>query len=251
MTAARLLAALLLLAVASRADAAGKGDEKAARTHFEAGEKAFKAGDFQAAITSYQAAYDAKPLPGFLFNIAQCHRHMGNHEQAVTFYRRYLALNPETPNRAVVEDLIAEEQKKKDAAPPAATAPPAVALAPPPASIAPPPAVMAPPAAVPPPPPPPPAPPPVEQPVVHDTKPVLPAVPDAKPALPATPASDEPPLFVQARRPEAEPAPVYKRWWFWTAVGGAVAAGVVAALVLKGAPSSSGPSAKLAPIDWR
>jgi tetratricopeptide (TPR) repeat protein len=246
-TPARLLAGLLLLlAVASRADAAGKADDKAARTHFEAGEKAFKAGDFPTAITAYQAAYEAKPLPGFLFNIAQCHRHLGNHEEAVTFYRRYLALNPETPNRAVVEELIAEEQKKKDAAPPAAMAPPPVALAPPPAAIAPPPATMAPPVAAPPPPPPP-APAPVEQPAA----PAATQPQDAKPALPALPAPDEPPLFVQAKR-EAEPSsPVYKRWWFWTAVGGAVAAGVVAALVLKGTPSGAGPTGKLAPIDWR
>ena len=37
----------------------------------------------------YTAAHDAKPLPALLFNIAQCHRQLGNHERALFFYRRH------------------------------------------------------------------------------------------------------------------------------------------------------------------
>ena len=33
---------------------------------------------------------------------------MGNYERARFFYRRYLALEPRTSNRRLVEDLIAE-----------------------------------------------------------------------------------------------------------------------------------------------
>jgi tetratricopeptide (TPR) repeat protein len=85
--------------------------EKVARAHFEKAEKAFNLGHFDAALTSYQAAYEALPLPAFLFNIAQCHRNLRNREQAVFFYQRYLSLAPAAPNRPVVEELIAEQKR--------------------------------------------------------------------------------------------------------------------------------------------
>src|SRR5262245_16353046 len=60
--------------------------EKAARADFEQAEKAFNVGRFDEALRHYQAAYDQLPLPAFLFNIAQCHRNLGNHERALFFY---------------------------------------------------------------------------------------------------------------------------------------------------------------------
>ena len=85
--------------------------EKAARAQFDRAEKAFNLGHFDEALTGYQAAYEALPLPAFLFNIAQCHRNLRNREQAVFFYQRYLSLAPEAPNRGVVEELIAEQKR--------------------------------------------------------------------------------------------------------------------------------------------
>jgi tetratricopeptide (TPR) repeat protein len=112
-----LLGALLVTASAQAAPkrpaapAYDQKQEKAARAHFERAEKAFNLGHFDAALTSYQAAYEALPLPAFLFNIAQCHRNLRNREQAVFFYQRYLSLAPEAPNRPVVEELIAEQKR--------------------------------------------------------------------------------------------------------------------------------------------
>jgi hypothetical protein len=225
-----LLPALLLLALAPPARAERGADaDKTARAAFEEAEAAFRSGGFGAALAAYQRAYEAKHLPGFLFNIAQCHRHLGNHERAVQLYRRYLSADPATANRAVVEDLIAEEQRRMDPAPaarPAATAPPPLALAPPPAASAPsppPPAAAAPPS------------------------------PSPEPPVAAAPPPDDPPLFVAAphRSDPPSPAPVYQRWWFWTAIGGAVAAGVATAFVLKPTSGGSPPHAALPPIDWR
>lgn len=85
--------------------------ERLARTKFESAEKAFNLRRFDDALADYQAAYEALPLPAFLFNIAQCHRNLGNHEQAVFFYQRYLSLSPDAPNRTVVQELIAEQQR--------------------------------------------------------------------------------------------------------------------------------------------
>ena len=85
--------------------------EKVARAHFDRAEKAFNLGNFDAALAGYQAAYEALPLPAFLFNIAQCHRNLRNREQAVFFYQRYLSLAPDAPNRGVVQELIAEQKR--------------------------------------------------------------------------------------------------------------------------------------------
>jgi tetratricopeptide (TPR) repeat protein len=88
--------------------------EKLARTRFDRAEKAFNLGRFDEALAEYQGAYEALPLPAFVFNIAQCHRNLGNDEQAVFFYQRYLSLQPDAPNRSVVEELIAEQTRHLD-----------------------------------------------------------------------------------------------------------------------------------------
>jgi tetratricopeptide (TPR) repeat protein len=84
--------------------------ERTARLHFQRAENAFTVGKFDEALRGYEAAYEALPLPAFVFNIAQCHRNLGNHERAIFFYRRYLALEPNPPNKGLVQELIVEEQ---------------------------------------------------------------------------------------------------------------------------------------------
>jgi tetratricopeptide (TPR) repeat protein len=115
----QLILALVLVALAPAARAAPKRpapvydqkQEKEARAHFDRAERAFNLRRFDEALAGYQAAYEALPLPAFLFNIAQCHRNLGNRDQAVFFYQRYLTLAPEAPNRRIVEDLIAEQKR--------------------------------------------------------------------------------------------------------------------------------------------
>jgi tetratricopeptide (TPR) repeat protein len=109
--ASALLAATTQAAPKRPAPVYDQKQEKAARTHFDRAEKAFNLGHFDAALEGYQAAYEALPLPAFLFNIAQCHRNLRNREQAVFFYQRYLSLAPDAPNRPVVEELIAEQKR--------------------------------------------------------------------------------------------------------------------------------------------
>jgi len=91
--------------LAARAAAAG---ERPGRVLFEQAEAKFNTGRFDEALVDYQAAYDAEPLPAFLFNIGQCYRNMGNYERAQFFFRRYAALDPRSPNRPAAERLIAE-----------------------------------------------------------------------------------------------------------------------------------------------
>ena len=229
----RILGALIVAAAFAIAPAARAADNtEEARAKFQEAEKAFNLGRFNDALAAYQAAYEAKPLPAFLFNIAQCYRNLGNYERARFFYRRYLALEPHSPDRRRVENLAVEMTRlmeKQRAAAAATTA------APPPAPPVPPPAA-APPAA--------PAP----------AQPAAVAVAAAAPPRPAPPPlavapTDEPSAALVTTPSEpAQPRPVYKRWWFWTGIGAVVAGGVLTAVLLT---RNNHPQGSLAPIDGR
>ncbi len=112
------LAALVVLEAraAQAAPASGPANDKQARELFQSAENSFNLGRFADALADYQGAYQAKPLPAFLFNIAQCYRNMQSYERARFFLRRYLALEPHSPNRRLVEDLIAEMTRELDKA---------------------------------------------------------------------------------------------------------------------------------------
>jgi tetratricopeptide (TPR) repeat protein len=236
------LLAALLMAAAIGHPALGAGDAKQARAQFQRAEAAYNMGKFTEALAAYQAAYEAKPLPGLLFNIAQCHRNLGNQERALFFYRRYLALDPQTSNRATVEQLIAEtEQRRAQESAAAGVAPPRVTSAPGGAALAPPPQAAAPP------PPPSASPPPVAAPAGDHAS--------HMPDLAAPPPRDEevPPAFVKAGPPApATGKPLHRRWGFWAAIGGVAAAGATTAVLLsKGHGSSTPPTGGLGAIDWR
>jgi tetratricopeptide (TPR) repeat protein len=86
--------------------------EEQARARFAEGNVAYDVGDFGKALKSFTEAYRLKPLPGFLFNIAQCHRQLGQYSRAAFFYRRYLALAPEASNAPVVTELAQEMEAR-------------------------------------------------------------------------------------------------------------------------------------------
>lgn len=105
------LAVLLGLSSLPAAAAAEVSDEAKAqaREKFTQGNEAYARGAFREALTSFDAAYKLAPLPGFLFNVAQCHRQLGAYERAAHFYRRYLSLSEKEPaNAPMVKELIAE-----------------------------------------------------------------------------------------------------------------------------------------------
>jgi len=53
-----------------------------------------------------EAGYHLTRLPGFLINIAHCHRLSGDLRKARAFYRKYLLVVPTSPRKAEVEDII-------------------------------------------------------------------------------------------------------------------------------------------------
>jgi len=137
---------LLVLALlgARPAMAVSSEAEKQARRSFERAEANFKAGLFAEALAQYRAGYDQLPLPGFLINMAQCQRRMGDLVQARTTYRKFLMVAPDSPYVGEVKALIAELDKLVEAgeagAPPAAKAGESALTPPPLGESAPPPA---------------------------------------------------------------------------------------------------------------
>ncbi len=208
---ARLSCVALLLASLSISPAAARAGqaETQAREQVKQATAAYNLGRFDEAAERYEEAYRLVQDPVLLFNIGQSYRLGDKPEKAIFAYRAYLRTAPlDAPNREVVEKHIAELKHQLEAK----SAQPAPAPASQPATAPPPPPVPEPP----------------------PTSPVAPAGP-AEPA--PAPASAMPPaerldLEASASRAETGPRPFYKTWWFWTAVGGAVVAGTVTALLV-------------------
>lgn len=72
--------------------------------------KHFNLGEYTQALELYKRAYRVKALPAFLFNIAQCHRKLGQHKDAMLMYQSYLVGVPGADNRKLVESLIVESK---------------------------------------------------------------------------------------------------------------------------------------------
>lgn len=86
--------------------------ERAAKRHYDRGRKLFELQKFDEALDQFQKAYDAKPIPDFLFNIGQCQRNLGDYEAAIFSFKKFLKLDPEASNRDKVESLIEELEEK-------------------------------------------------------------------------------------------------------------------------------------------
>ena len=132
----RLFAKLFLIGLVVAGAAAADAAPKSAKGHYERGVKEYNLRHFVEAISEFEKAYQEDPAPVLLFNIAQSHRKLGNSEEALFFYRRYLEAAPKSENRADVEKRIADleaiiEKAQARAQPPAKAepipAPPAAA----------------------------------------------------------------------------------------------------------------------------
>lgn len=77
-----------------------------ARQLYERAEQSYSVGQFADAAELYQRAYRVKALPGFLFNLGQCHRQLGQFRKARFFFRLYLERKPDSRRRVTVEALI-------------------------------------------------------------------------------------------------------------------------------------------------
>lgn len=226
------LAVLLVVPAgyARAGDAEGKAEAKA---HFTAGENHYNLNEFTEALQEFKDAYRLYPDPVFLYNLGQCERQLGHHEEAIRFYRSFLRLQPKAPNKAEVQRKIDEmeaAQKNKPAAEPdPAIAPAKVEPATPPVAV---PGESAMPTSAP----------------TTNEAPEPAAVPPAATIPTPAPAPSveaaQIPLGVASITEPAAPAvedrPFYGTWWFWTATG-VVAAGAVTAVLLSRSSATSTP----------
>jgi hypothetical protein len=176
----RSLALVLAIVLVCPPLAAGADDAAArARAHNKNAKQLFSLGLFEQAAAEYMRAYRTRPLPVFLFNLAQCHKRMvvrEHLERAIFYFRSYLANEPATPMRAEIEAEIAKLRRQLAAF--AATMP-------------------------------------------------------------------------AATQPTERPRPIYKRWWFWTLIGAAVAGAAVGAGVAASKASMEPVAGKLYTVDLR
>jgi len=78
---------------------------------FAEGNEHYNIGEFKQALDLYKLAYRVKPMPAFQFNIAQCHRKLGQHQDAIAMYQAYLVGVPDAANKGLVDSLIEESKK--------------------------------------------------------------------------------------------------------------------------------------------
>jgi tetratricopeptide (TPR) repeat protein len=105
---------VLLAAAPARADdpkarAAFVALYESATTHYDLGE-------FAESLKDLTAAFRLRRDPALLFNIAQCHRQLGNYGDAARTYRSFLREQPDAPNRPEVEKRIADMDREAAAA---------------------------------------------------------------------------------------------------------------------------------------
>lgn len=153
-------------------------EEQACSELFEQGKAQYKAGNYAAALRSFQAANNLRSVPLLGYNIARAHHQLGNLDEAQLGYRQFIAQTPDEVLRKKAQDYLAQLQAEQVARQAASVAPSATAT----------------------------------QPTTLQS------------------AAPQPPADASPTDPSA-PAPLYKKWWLWTAIGGAVLVGTVSVVV--------------------
>jgi hypothetical protein len=108
-----LLIAALIAAWPGAARAEDRVTEEA-RQHYEEATKHYDLGHWDEAIAEYEKAYELRPDPSFLYNLAQVNRRKGDARKALDLYKNYLRKDPKSPKREEVEEKIAALQKQID-----------------------------------------------------------------------------------------------------------------------------------------
>jgi tetratricopeptide (TPR) repeat protein len=96
----------LVVAVALLSATAAAG-EPSAKELYDSGLRHYNVSEYDQALVDFKSAYQKSGRSELLYNIAQCYRAMGDPARAQSHYRAFLRENPDTPNRADVEKLIA------------------------------------------------------------------------------------------------------------------------------------------------
>jgi tetratricopeptide (TPR) repeat protein len=99
---------LLSAAGTARAAQPERGGRAEARADYQRGKAAYDRGAYDEAIAAFTQAHDLDPAPILLFNIAQSHWKKGDAERALSFYRQYVQEDPSGAERGRAETRIRE-----------------------------------------------------------------------------------------------------------------------------------------------
>ena len=106
-TARLVIGALLLSASSAFAD-----ERTEAKAHFKKGMQSIAEGKYEEGISELQRAYEIKPHPNVLYNIARAYAESGDLEGAVANYQKYLDGNP--PDKDEVSQVLAALQSRME-----------------------------------------------------------------------------------------------------------------------------------------
>ena len=210
------------------AQADDSADRAEAKKLFDEAQVHYAVGRFPEALEDYSRAYELAQLPGFLFNIGQCHRELQDYERALFFFEGYLRDKPDAKNRRVVEDLIVEARRKAAEQEEERRRNLEIALKLKAERLRK-----------------------LELARQADETPVNASKPLPRKLSPA--AVSRPNVLSVSEPSKAEPAaPFYEKWWFWTIVGGAVAAATAGTIyALSSGGKAELPSGSLGTVDLR
>lgn len=88
------------------------GGRDLARRHYAEGQRLFQAGQFDAALRSFQAAYQSDPHPVSLKSQGECLARLGRAREAISMFERYLSEAPAARDAADVRRRIQELQSR-------------------------------------------------------------------------------------------------------------------------------------------
>jgi tetratricopeptide (TPR) repeat protein len=110
-----------------------------AERYYNEGQAAYDAKRYDDAIAAWDRSYASSHLPGLVYNLAQAHRLRGDCREAVEAYKRFVELDPTSPQRASAEGFVRDlEPCPNPATVEHPTTPPALPPSPPPAPPPPP-----------------------------------------------------------------------------------------------------------------
>ena len=114
---------VVFIIILSTTVAFGEDHTKDAAAKYESGMAHYHLGEWDAAIDDWQAGFRARPLPEFLYNIAQAYRLSKRPEKALQFYQSFLSMSPDAPNAESVRQHIAALKDELAKHPPTVTQP--------------------------------------------------------------------------------------------------------------------------------
>lgn len=80
--------------------------------HIKSGKKAYDSEEYEESRRQFRSAWEILRHPDFAYRLALSHEKLGNPEEAIEFYEKFLDLDPDAKERKEVEDRVANLRKQ-------------------------------------------------------------------------------------------------------------------------------------------